>query len=339
MDIQTGVPLKEHTTMQLGGPARFMVTVETPEELAAVIERGQKQNLPIFVLGGGSNIIARDYGFAGIIVRNRIPGFETLSDDGTYVTLKIGAGEEWDSVVARSVEMGLSGIEALSAIPGTTGATPVQNVGAYGQEIANTLQSLEAYDMKEHRFVSLSHADCSFAYRYSIFKSTENRRYIITNITLKLSRIAPKPPFYASLQKYLDDHSITYFTPQVIRDAVVAIRKEKLPNPALLPNTGSFFKNPIIEEWILNDLKKQYDDIPSYAMADGTFKVPAGWLIEHAELKGYAAHGFKIYEKNALVIINESATSYNDLELFRQEIIDKVRDQFRITLEQEPELL
>ncbi|EDK72329.1 UDP-N-acetylenolpyruvoylglucosamine reductase [candidate division TM7 genomosp. GTL1] len=253
--------------------------------------------------------------------------------------LKIGAGEDWDSVVERSVTMGLSGIEALSAIPGTAGATPVQNVGAYGQEIASTLTELEAYDMKEKRFVVLKNADCGFAYRYSIFKSTENRRYIITSITLKLSRIAPQPPFYDSLQKYLDEHNITYFTPQVIRDAVIAIRKVKLPNPVLTPNTGSFFKNPIIEEWLLNELRKTYDDIPSYTMADGRFKVPAGWLIEHADLKGYAAHGMRVYDKNALVLINESASSYKDLEAFREEIINKVRDQFRITLEQEPELL
>ncbi|EDK72326.1 UDP-N-acetylmuramate dehydrogenase, partial [candidate division TM7 genomosp. GTL1] len=232
--------------------------------------------------------IVRDDGFGGIVIRNHILGFETLSDDGTYVVLKIGAGEDWDSVVERSVTMGLSGIEALSAIPGTAGATPVQNVGAYGQEIASTLTELEAYDMKEKRFVVLKNADCGFAYRYSIFKSTENRRYIITSITLKLSRIAPQPPFYDSLQKYLDEHNITYFTPQVIRDAVIAIRKVKLPNPVLTPNTGSFFKNPIIEEWLLNELRKTYDDIPSYTMAakrfcDGEFNVDGISRVEDGE--------------------------------------------------------
>jgi len=339
MEVHTGVPLKQHTTMQLGGPARFMVTVSTADELQTTVKQTQAKHIPWFVLGGGSNIIARDKGFDGLIIRNRITGFETLSDDGVHVTLKIGAGENWDSVVERTVTMGLSGIEALSAIPGTAGATPVQNVGAYGQEVADTFVELEAYDAQEQRFVILSKLDCGFAYRYSIFKSTTNRRYIITNITLRLSRIAPQPPFYTSLQKYLDDHAINYFTPQVIRDAVVAIRKEKLPNPTLTPNAGSFFKNPIIEQWLLNDLRKKYDDIPSYEMADGTYKIPAGWLIEHANLKSYAAHGMKIYEKNALVIVNESATSYDDLAAFRDEIINKVRDQYRITLEQEPELL
>jgi UDP-N-acetylmuramate dehydrogenase len=339
MEVQTGIPLKQYTTMQLGGLARFMVTVTTPTELAEVTARAKQQNLSTFVLGGGSNVIVTDTGFDGMVILNRIPGFEILSDDGLNVTVKIGAGEDWDSVVDRAVKMQLSGIEALSAIPGTAGATPVQNVGAYGQEIANTLTELETYDSKDQRFVILQNADCGFAYRYSIFKSLEDRRYIITSITLSLSRTVPKPPFYDSLQKYLDTHAITYITPQVIRDAVIAIRKEKLPSPILQPNTGSFFKNPTIEQWLLDDLRKQYDDIPSYPMADGMVKVPAGWLIEHAELKGYAAHGMKIYEKNALVVINEAATSYDDLATFREEIVTKVRDQFRITLEQEPELL
>jgi len=339
MDVQTGTLLKDYTTMRLGGPARFLATVQSSNELASLVRQAEQQNLPLFVLGGGSNVIVRDEGFKGIVILNRIPGFDVIKDDGLAVTIKIGAGEVWDEVVKRTTDMNLSGIEALSAIPGTAGATPVQNVGAYGQEIADTLSELEAYDTQEHRFVILSKMDCGFAYRYSIFKETAHRRYIITSITLVLTRVAPKPPFYESLQKYLDSHAISYFTPQIIRDAVTAIRKEKLPSPTLHPNTGSFFKNPIIEEWLLEDLRKTYDDMPAYSMADGTYKVPAGWLIEHAELKGYAAHGMKVYEKNALVLVNETAQSYQDLVTFKEEIIMKVRDQFRITLEQEPETL
>lgn len=340
MNARTNVPLKDYTTMQLGGPARFMVEVANPEEVRATVLKAKENRLPLFVMGGGSNIIARDEGFIGIIILNRLAGFEVLSDDGVTATIKIGAGENWDATVERTVAMGLSGIEAMSAIPGTAGATPVQNVGAYGQEISNTLVSLEAYDIAEDKFVTLTKADCGFSYRNSIFKSTADRRYIILSITLELSYTAPKPPFYASLQAYLDERNITYFTPQVIREAVIEVRKNKLPNPALMPNTGSFFKNPIIEQWQLDELEKTYGgNVPQFKMADGRYKVPAGWLIEQADLKGYANHGMKTFEKNALVLINENATSYADLAAFREEIINKVRDQFRITLEQEPEEL
>lgn len=339
MNTRTNVPLKDYTTMQLGGPARFMVEVTTPEEVRATVLKAKENNLPYFVMGGGSNIIARDEGYGGIIILNKIPGFEVLDDDGVNATIKIGAGENWDATVAKTTDMGLSGIEAMSAIPGTAGATPVQNVGAYGQEIANTLVSLEAYDTETDAFITLSNADCGFSYRNSIFKSTIGRRYIILTITLQLHYTAPKPPFYASLQQYLDEHDIAYYTPQVIREAVIEVRKSKLPNPTLTPNTGSFFKNPIIEEWQLGDIRQEHDDIPSHKMADGRYKVPAGWLIERAELKGYTNHGMKTFEKNALVLVNDTATSYADLAAFRDEIINTVRDQFRITLEQEPEEL
>ncbi|MFI5212889.1 MAG: FAD-binding protein, partial [Candidatus Saccharimonadales bacterium] len=239
MDIHTNIPLKNYTTMRLGGNARFMTEVHSTEDVASVYHNAQGQNLPIFVLGGGSNVIVRDEGFNGIVMRNCIPGFEVIDEQPTHTVIRIGAGENWDDVVKRSVAMKLSGIEALSAIPGTAGASPVQNVGANGQEIADTLLSLEAYDSQTDSFVVLQSADCGFSYRHSIFRGEASGRYVITAITIQLYKTAPQPPFYAALQTYLDDQSITLFTPQVIRDAVIAIRTNKLPDPALLPNTGS----------------------------------------------------------------------------------------------------
>ena len=336
MDIHTNIPLKNYTTMRLGGNARFMTEVHTADDVAVVCNNAHTQNLPIFILGGGSNVIVRDEGFQGIIIRNRIPGFEVIADDSMGTTLKIGAGENWDEVVKRTVDMNLSGIEAMSTIPGTAGAAPVQNVGAYGQEIAETLVSIEAYDIQTNQFVLLSNADCGFSYRHSIFRGTESGRYVITSITLKLYKAAPQPPFYKAIQDYFESHGITIFTPQAIRDAVTVIRSDKLPDPALTPNTGSFFKNAIIEDWQLNDLRKEYPDIPTYDMSDGRFKVPTGWLIEQTGLKGKTIHGMHIHDKNALVLINESAKSYSDLAAARDEIIGAVRDQFHIMIEQEP---
>ena len=336
MDIHTNIPLKNYTTMRLGGNARFMTEVHTLDEVATICTNATSQQLPLFVLGGGSNIIVHDEGFDGIIVRNRIPGFEVINDTASETTLKIGAGENWDDVVRRTVEMNLSGIEAMSAIPGTAGAAPVQNVGAYGQEIADTLISLEAYDTQESQHVTLQAADCEFSYRHSIFRGRAAGRYIITSITIKLYKSAPQPPFYAAVQAYFDANNITLFTPQIVRDAVIAIRKDKLPDPTITPNTGSFFKNAIIEDWQMDELRTQYPDIPSYDMPDGKYKIPTGWLIEQAGLKGQTLHGMRVHDKNALVLINESATSYQDLADARSEIIGKVRDTFRIIIEQEP---
>lgn len=336
MEIHTNIPLKNYTTMRLGGSARFMTDVHAPEDVATIYRNASAQKLPIFVLGGGSNIIVHDEGFAGIVMRNRIPGFTVISEDSQSTTIRVGAGELWDSVVQRTVDMNLTGIETMSAIPGTAGAAPVQNVGAYGQEIADTLLSLEAYDSQTDSFVTLQNSDCRFSYRHSIFRGDAAGRYVITSITLRLYKAAPQPPFYAALQTYFDTRGTTLFTPQVIRDAVTAIRADKLPDPAKLPNTGSFFKNAIIETWQLPDLKNEYPDIPTYDMPDGRIKVPSGWLIEKTGLKGQLIHGMRVHDKNALVLINESAANYADLAAARDEVIGAVRDQFHIMIEQEP---
>ena len=336
MDIHTNIPLKNFTTMKIGGNAQYMTEVRTPEEVATVYASAKTQGLPVFIIGGGSNVIARDQGFSGIVVRMRIPGFEIIADDINSITIRVGAGEDWDSVVKRIVEMRLSGVEAMSGIPGTAGATPIQNVGAYGQEIADTLQSINVYDTTENSFKTLQSADCKFTYRNSIFKGESAGRYVITSITLKLSKNLPQPPFYDALQKYLDENNIQIFTQDIIRNAVITIRKNKLPDPKTYPNTGSFFKNAIVETWQLDALRAINPDIPLFDMGDGHYKVPTGWLIEQTGLKGQLLHGMRVYDKNALVLVNESATSYDDLANARDEIIGKVRDKFQIQIEQEP---
>jgi len=336
MDVHTNISLKNYTTMRLGGNARFMAPASTPDEVAMIYRNAKSQNLPIFVLGGGSNVVAHDDGYDGIVLLNRIKGFEVISDDKSTAVIKIGGGEIWDEIVEKTVEMGLSGIEALSAIPGTAGAAPVQNIGAYGQEVADTLVSLEAYDSQADQMVLITAENCGLSYRYSIFRGEASGRYCITSITLKLFYAPPKPPFYAALQQYLDEHNISMYTSKIIRDAVTAIRKDKLPDPAERPNTGSFFKNAIIEDWQFNDLKTKYPDMPSYDMPGGKYKIPTGWLIEQTGLKGELLHGMRVHDRNALVLINESASSYADLAAARGEIVQKVFDMFHIQIEQEP---
>jgi UDP-N-acetylmuramate dehydrogenase len=336
MEVHTNIPLKNYTTMRLGGNARFITDVHSQEEIAAVYKNAKSHSLKVFVIGGGSNVIAKDEGYDGLIMHIRVPGFEIKADDLNSTTIRIGAGEEWDKTVQRIIDLQLSGVEAMSGIPGTVGGTPIQNVGAYGQEIGDTLESVEAYDTQMDTFVTLTSAECGFSYRTSIFREKEQGRYIISHVTLTLSKSSPQPPFYESLQAYFDEHDIHLFTLQIVREAVLAIRANKLPDPKIRPNTGSFFKNTIVENWQINDLKLIDPTIPTYDMGDGHFKIPTGWLIEHAGLKGKLLHGMRINEMNCLVLINESAQSYNDLARARDEIIDTVRDTFRIQIEQEP---
>lgn len=322
--------------MKLGGPARFFVDVRMAEEIPNLYKTAEAQSLPIAILGGGSNTLIRDEGFGGIVIHVRIPGIDIIEEDLYSVTFKIGAGENWDSFVQKTVEMRLTGVEAMSGIPGTVGAAPVQNIGAYGQEIADTLVSLEAYDTQNDQFFTLPAGSCHFSYRDSIFKREEKGRFIITNVTLKLSKNLPSPPFYAALQDYFDKNSITTYTHQTIRDAVLAIRSEKLPDPAVKPNAGSFFKNAVIDGWLLPEIQSIEPDVPFYDMGDGRFKIPSGWLIEKAGLKGVLISGIRVHDKNALVLINESATGFTDLMDARDKIATEVRAKFRINLEQEP---
>lgn len=336
MDVMTNISLKQYTTMKLGGEARYMATADSASDVVSLYRNARKENLPIFVLGGGSNVITHDEVFEGIVLLNKIKGFEIISETDETTDVKIGAGEVWDEVVEKAIGLGLQGIEAMSGIPGTAGAAPVQNVGAYGQEIADTLISLEAYDSKTDTIVTISADECDFSYRNSIFRDKEKGRYCILNITLRLNKAEPKPPYYASLQKYIDENDIREVNLSVIRVAVLNIRSEKLPDPAELPSAGSFFKNALVEKWKLEELQKEYSDIPNYAMSDGRYKIPTGWLIDKAGLRGYRSHGMRVYEKNALVLVNDSASGYNDLAAIREEIVQIVFDKFGIKIEQEP---
>lgn len=323
--------------MRLGGSARYCVNIESEAELLEAIAWADEKCLSLKVIGSGSNIVWGDEGFDGLLAVMAIKDFEIT--EGARV--RIGAGNDWDEAVKQTVEAGLSGLEALSYIPGTTGATPVQNVGAYGQEISRVLVSLRAYDRQTKGFVELKNADCGFGYRTSRFKTTDRNRFIIVSISVQLSKESPKPPFYESLQIYLDENSILKFTPQTIRAAVIAIRTNKLPDPFETANNGSFFANPIIDNAHFEKLKLSFPDMKAWPTVDGQIKIAAGWLIEQAGFKDYhdAETGMATWAKQALVLINEHAKTTKDLLIFKQKIIDAVQAKFAITLEQEPELL
>ena len=343
MHIQKQVSLRDHSTMRLGGLAAYLADVHDEIELEEALAWAQARDLPVCMIGSGSNIVWRDEGFAGLLLVNKMRGL-TIEDEhagGDTVLVHIAAGEIWDEVVARTVEERLSGIESLSLIPGTAGATPVQNVGAYGAEIKDVLVQVRAYDREAQQFVELPNSACNFGYRTSRFKTSDHGRFFITDITLRLRRGNPTPPFYAALQAYFDEHHIATFTPKVVRDAVIAIRRSKLPDPVTVANNGSFFANPVIPARDFEKLHAQFADLPHWPAGEGRIKIPAAWLLEHAGFKNLhdPSTGMATWPAQPLVLVNEHAEHTADLLAFRQKIIDAVQQKFGITLEQEPELL
>ncbi len=327
--------------MRLGGIAAYAVDVHNRQEVQEAIAWAEERNLPVVMIGSGSNIIWRDEGFPGLLVLNRITGYEERREDDQNTYITIGAGEDWDSVVERTVAQGLTGIEALSLIPGTAGATPVQNVGAYGQEIAQTLLSVEAYDRQTEQIINIQNIDCGFGYRTSRFKTTDRGRFFITAITLHLLRKNPEPPFYAALQRYFDENDLHAPTPLVVREAVMVIRKRKLPDPKLVANNGSFFANPVVDEGLLIQLQADFGIVPHWPMEDGRIKISAAWLLEQAGFKDMhdPKTGMGTWSPQPLVLVNERAQSTAQLLEFKQRIIETVFAKFHITLDQEPELL
>ncbi|MEO7364425.1 MAG: UDP-N-acetylmuramate dehydrogenase [Candidatus Saccharimonadales bacterium] len=342
MQITDATPLAQLSTMRLGGQAAHSAVVTTRMELLEALSWAQTNgNLPVIMVGDGSNIVWRDEGFAGLIIINRINRFELFEEDELNCYVTAGSGENWDSVVARTVELGYSGIECLSLIPGTAGATPIQNVGAYGQEISNVLVTIEAFDTQAGDYVTIPASEGGFGYRQSRFNTTDRGRYYITAITMHLTKNNIQPPFYATLQTYLDDHKISSYTPADLRQAVIAIRSSKLPDPAIVNNTGSFFANPIVDQEAIDELQFQYGKLPYWSVGSGSYKLSAAWLIQQSGLKDYHDQetGMATWPAQPLVLVNETAKSTADLLKFKQKIVDAVASKFQVTLIQEPELL
>lgn len=340
--LQENVPLSNYSTMRLGGPARYLTEIHDHHDIPKVLEWAESNNLPAIMIGRGSNIVWRDEGFPGVVLVNRIQGYD-MQDQGEQQFLMIGSGEIWDEVVARSVSAGYSGLESLSLIPGTAGATPIQNVGAYGREIADVLVCVQAYDCKEKKMVVIPKSDCGFTYRNSRFKGEDKNRFFITSITVSLTKSPPMPPFYANVEIWLRNKGVTgkAISAAAIREAVVDIRNSKLPDPAIVANCGSFFHNPIISLYDLEQIRSDYPNITYWAVGDDQAKVSAGWLLEQLGLKGYHEPntGMAIWDKQALVFVNEKATHTAQLIAFRDAIQAAVKQKFGITLQQEPEMI
>ncbi|MCX6753883.1 MAG: UDP-N-acetylmuramate dehydrogenase [Candidatus Nomurabacteria bacterium] len=274
-----------------------------------------------------------------LALKIEIKGFEILNDTDEYVDIKVGAGEIWDEIVGKTVGMNLSGLESLSAIPGTVGASPVQNIGAYGAEVKDTIQEVEVFDIKDGKISIISNKDCKFGYRDSIFKNEAKRKYVIIGVTYRLKKSIPIIPDYPGVKKYFIENNINNPALKQIREAIISIRSEKLPNPKENPNVGSFFKNPIVLNEVAYKIIEEFPNAKFFALKDDLTKIPAGWLIENAGLKGESFGNVSVYDKNALVLINIGNATSKDIIKARNEIIKIVKDKFGITLEQEPEIV
>ncbi len=338
MKLQENVPLMNLTTIKLGtGKARFLVELTDENQLPLIFELADKNQCAVYVLGEGSNSIATDQNFDGIIILNKLKGIKTISTDNKETIFEAAAGEIWDDFVAKTTELDLTGAEALSSIPGTVGATPVQNVGAYGQETADIFVELRAFDSQKRQFVTLGKDHLNFSYRDSLLKSQARNRYVVTSVTFKLSKGQLQPPFYNSLTNYIAEHKLTDFSPAKIRQYVQAVRDQRIPDYHQFPSAGSFFKNAEITADQLAELQANFPNIPFSEQANSDLiKIPTAWLIDQAGLKGSVFCGIKIPETSPLILVNQSATTHAELQTAKQQIVNSIKDKFDITIEQEP---
>ena len=318
--------------MRLGGPARYVVEVETPQEVADAYGFAAQFGLPTFILSYGANTLGHDDGFNGVIIINRMRGISE-GRDGDNIILKVMGGEYWDNVVEYAVNKNLTGIEALSKIPGLAAAAPVQNIGAYGQQLSDTFVEADVYDSYTGTFRKLDRDDLNFTYRHSILNTTEKGRYFVISITLALKTGQMPRPFYNSIERYIEEHDLADTSPRGIRNIVSIIRADKLPDPMEKASSGSFFHNIYLTDAEAEIAEEKH--YPIYRGKDGN-KLSAAWLIEQCGFKGKLINGIRISDKAPLVLINESATSYNDLAKARDEIASTVYDKFGYWLQQEP---
>lgn len=343
MRIQENVPLAPLTTLKLGGPARYFVEAKTIDEIRAGVEFAQSRKLPLFVLGGGSNLVVSDTGWPGVVLKMAMGGIEESAHDG-LLQFEVGAGEEWDKFVARAVARNCSGVECLSGIPGSVGGAPVQNIGAYGQEVAEAIESVLVLDLKDGQIHELCREACRFSYRTSIFNSTGQGRYLIVRVTFELTPGGASRVEYADLKKHFHGWSETPGLGEV-REAVRRIRASKgmliTPEDEDCRSAGSFFKNPIVSLRQHQELEQRAAvrglQIPSYPALEAQRKVSAAWLVEHSGFaRGYRSGPVGISRKHALAIVNRGQATAADVMSLKDAIQSRVEEIWGIWLEPEP---
>ena len=331
--IQESVPLRRYTTFQIGGPAEFFAVAKSEEELTVLARVANERQLALTILGGGSNVLISDKGIKGLVVKNEITGI-SYEPDGETVLVTAGAGVVWDDLVSETVSKDLWGLENLSAIPGSVGATPIQNVGAYGVEVAELIKAVRVYDKEKKVFLDLTPDYCQFGYRDSMFKHEVGKKYIVIAVTYTLSEVAKPKLHYKDLaERFKGD-----FEPSLeeIREAVIEIRSRKFPNWHEVGTAGSFFKNPIIDSNHYAKLQEKYPDLPSFSADADKVKVPLGWILDKVlNLRGVREGNVGAYKGQALVIVNHGGATATEVDEFAKKIEQNVKAVADIDLTRE----
>ena len=336
MQIQENFSLKPYNTFSIDVRAKLFNTFSSAEQLEELAM--MYSQYPVLVLGGGSNILfTKD--FEGAVLKNEIKGIEVMHEDADHVYVKAGAGENWHQFVLHCIQHNWAGVENLSLIPGNVGASPIQNIGAYGVELDDVFWSLEAFHFKEKRIHTFTAADCEFDYRNSIFKNKYKDQFAILSVTFQLKR---KPVFhtgYGAINEELEKMGVRELSIKAVSDAVIRIRSFKLPDPKTIPNAGSFFKNPEVTNEKYDDLKLKFPEIVAYPLAKGTVKLAAGWMIEQCGWKGYRDGDAGCHAKQALVLVNYGNAKGKDIYELSEQILQSVNKKFGVVLEREVNII
>jgi UDP-N-acetylmuramate dehydrogenase len=344
MKITENIDLSPLSYMKIGGEGKYLIEIENVDEMDKIVEIKHKEKVPIYVLGDGSNTIFNDGFHNKIFLKVSMDEIVKTYESDEEVNINVGAGVTWDDLVEWTVKNKFSGLELLSGIPGSVGAAPIQNIGAYGAEVANTITHIKVFDLKEEDFYEPNNEQCQFEYRDSVFKKHPGR-FVICNVSFRLSKKKPEKPKYRDLSLYFLREKNQNPTLRQIRKAVLDIRNRKLPDPKTEFNCGSFFKNPIIDQIDAQKIAKKFSKVPMCPISgdatdnEGRVKIPAGWLIEEAGLKGKDFGSMKIHKSHALVLINKGEAKLKDLEKVRDTIVKTVEKKFAIKLEMEPQIV
>ncbi len=338
MEILDNFSLKPYNSFGIEARAGHFAAVTSVAELKEALEWAKKRELPSLVIGGGSNLLLTEH-YRGLVIKNELQGYEVLDADDDFVFVKVSAGEVWHRFVLHCLEQEYAGVENLALIPGCVGASPMQNIGAYGVEIRDVFQELTAVHRHEGYTRTFTHEACAFGYRESVFKNLYKDQFVITDVTYRLRK---KPVFhieYGAIRQELERLHVSTLSIQAIAQAVINIRSSKLPDPAVIGNAGSFFKNPSVDKSKYVSLKAAYPDLVAYENEDGTMKLAAGWLIEHAGLKGYRKGDAGVHEKQALVLVNYGKATGAEILEVCDLVVRTVSERYGVELHPEVNIL
>lgn len=338
MHLQRNTSLKAFNTFGIDANADRMGRFGSVDELRVLLEIPEVKTAPLLILGGGSNLLFTQ-DFHGTVLLNEIPGIRTVDENEDHVWVKAGAGVTWHAFVLHCVEHGWGGVENLSLIPGKVGAAPMQNIGAYGVEIKDTFDSLEALCIADGEVVLFNKDACAFGYRESFFKREGKGQFVILSVTFRLSKRPVLNTSYGNIQQELDRLGITSPTLRDVSNAVIAIRRSKLPDPAVLGNAGSFFKNPVVSDTLLENIRRLEPDVVAYPAGAGYSKLAAGWLIERAGWKGRREETHGVHDKQALVLVNHGGATGRAIYELSEQVLQAVKARFGVELEREVNIL